>query len=276
VGFVKNYLFIESTANERVKQAVKLRDRRARELSQQFLIEGYRELLRAEQAKLQLEELYICPEFFLREENEQELIDLVEARGAKVFYFSPKAFEKMAYRESPGGLLGVAKMRHCDFSSLKKQFSKKHPFLLIAEGLEKPGNLGTILRSSDACGLDGILLCDRRTDIYNPNVVRASVGTLFHIPVVETDNSAALKWLREEGIQIIAATPSAEEFYTEIDMTGPIAIAIGEEKRGLSDFWMKNADRRGKIPMNGFSDSLNVSMAATLMMYEAVRQRCAK
>jgi TrmH family RNA methyltransferase len=275
VGRMSEYPYIESAVNSRVKNAVKLRERKFRQEQQLFLIEGYRELLRAEQANYPIKELYTCPEFFLGEE-EQELARRLESKGVSLFHFSKKAFEKAAYRQHPGGLLAVAEMRHCNFSSLEKRFSGRPPFLLIAEGVEKPGNLGTILRSSDACGLDGVLLCDRKTDIFNPNVVRASVGTIFHVPVVETDNEAALKWLHKQGIRILAATPAADHLYTHVDMKDSVAIAVGTEKEGLSDFWMENADYKMKIPMKGFSDSLNVSMAATLMLYEAVRQRCAR
>ena len=143
----------------------------------------------------------------------------------------------------------------------------------MAEGIEKPGNLGTILRSLDAAGGNGLLLADKGTDIFNPNVVRASIGTLFSTPIVETDSKSAIAFLKKQGIKIVAATPSAQKLYTEEDLTGPLAIAMGCEQLGLSDLFMQEADIQVKIPMLGAADSLNVAMATTLMLFEAVRQR---
>lgn len=121
--------------------------------------------------------------------------------------------------------------------------------------------------------MDALIVCDRCTDIFNPNVVRASVGTLFTVPVAQTSNGEAFRWLKEQGVSILAATPSAQKEYTEVDMRVPLAIAVGTEQLGLSDFWMKQADLQVRIPMCGAADSLNVAMATTLLMYEALRQR---
>ena len=145
--------------------------------------------------------------------------------------------------------------------------------LVVAEAIEKPGNLGTILRSSDATGVDGLIVCDRCTDIHNPNVVRASVGTLFTIPVVEAAGEETFRWLKKNNIAIVAATPHAEKLYTEVDMNRALAIAVGTEQLGLSELWMKHADIQVRIPMHGVADSLNVATATTLLLYEALRQR---
>jgi len=150
---------------------------------------------------------------------------------------------------------------------------KSNPFLIVAEAIEKPGNLGTILRTSDAVALDALILADRCTDIYNPNVVRASVGTLFTVPVIESGGKETLAWLKKNNIAILAATPHATLEFTKVDMTCPIAIAVGTEQLGLSELWMDSADIKVKIPMHGIADSLNVAMATTLLLYEAVRQR---
>jgi len=174
-------------------------------------------------------------------------------------------------------LIAVAKQQHLNLSDLEKIIQKKsNPFLVIAEAIEKPGNLGTILRSSDAVHLDALIVCDKCTDIHNPNVVRASVGTLFTVPVIDAKGKDTLDWLRKHGIKILAATPSAEEEYTDVDLTGPIAIAVGTEQLGLSDLWMNEADLKVRIPMLGVADSLNVAMATTLLLYEALRQRMKK
>ena len=154
--------------------------------------------------------------------------------------------------------------------------AKKNPFFLIAESIEKPGNLGTILRSCDAVGVDGVIVCDRCTDIYNPNVVRASVGTLFTVPVIEASREETLAWLKQHGVQILSSTPSTNLEYTEADLSGSIAIVVGTEQLGLSDTWLDAADLKVRIPMMGVADSLNVATATTLLLYEVLRQRRSK
>jgi TrmH family RNA methyltransferase len=143
----------------------------------------------------------------------------------------------------------------------------------VAEAIEKPGNLGTMLRSADAAGVDALILCDRCTDLFNPNVVRASIGTLFTVPVAEGTSDEVLQWLRDKGIVLLAATPHTDSVYAEVDLTGPVAITVGTEQYGLSDRWMAQADLKVKIPMFGQADSLNVATATTLFLFEAVRQR---
>ena len=180
----------------------------------------------------------------------------------------------MSYRDRPDGLLGIAPQKKMTFDDLEKTIKKGQlPFYVVAEAIEKPGNLGTILRSSDAAGVTGLIVCDRCTDIYNPNVVRASVGTLFTVPTIEAEGQQTLKWLKKQGIAILAATPEATLEFTEVDLNRPLAIAVGTEQLGLSDRWMKEADLQVRIPMNGVADSLNVAMATTLLLYEVNRQR---
>ncbi len=258
---------ITSLQNPKVKQVVRLRERRQREKSDRFLIEGYRELLRAIDAGRIIETLFICPEFFLGS-NEHALID---RSGAQVFSCPKHVFQKISYRDRPDGLLAIAPQSHLALEDLV--IPDAPPLYLVAEAIEKPGNLGTILRSSDATGVDALVVCDRCTDIHNPNVVRASVGTLFTVPVVEAEGKATLSWLKENGVSILAATPQATQNYTEVDMTKPLAIAVGTEQLGLSDLWMEQADIQVSIPMLGTADSLNVATATTLLLYEAIRQR---
>lgn len=267
----ENIPILTSLQNPRIKEVYALRDRRDRERSQKFIIEGYRELLRAIDADRKIEALFICPSIFLGT-NESHLIQRLVDKGTKIFRCDPKVFEKISYRDRPDGLIGIAPQEHQNLGDLRK-FLSPNPFLIVAEAIEKPGNLGTILRSSDAVNLDALILADRCTDIYNPNVVRASVGTLFTVPVIEAEGEETLKWLKTNGISILAATPSAKEEYTKVDMSGPIAIAVGTEQLGLSPLWMDNADIQVKIPMRGVADSLNVAMATTLLLYEATRQR---
>lgn len=266
-----NDLLLSSLQNPRIKQAIGLRERSARNQSGRFLIEGYRELLRAFQGGQPIEALFICPELFLGS-NENKLIGSIRQKGGQVFECTEKVFHKLSYRDRPDGLLAIGLQQPTSLGQLEKQL-RENPFLIVAEAIEKPGNLGTIMRSSDAVGVDGLIVCDRCTDIYNPNVVRASVGTLFTIPVVEAGGQETLDWLKERGIQILAATPSAKVEYTAVDMRGPLAIAVGTEQLGLSQKWMEKADLQVRIPMKGVADSLNVAMATTLLLYEALRQR---
>jgi TrmH family RNA methyltransferase len=260
---------ITSLQNPRVKQLVKLRDRRLRDETDVFLVEGYREIRRALEKNVALRELYYAPEWFLGE-NEPVLIAQAEAAGAKLFELTRDVFAKIAYRERPDGLMAVAPQWH---RALDELVLPPAPFILVIEAIEKPGNLGTIMRSADAAGVDAIIVCDPVTDIFNPNVVRASTGVLFAIPLVVAESPAALKWLQERKIRTVATTPSAETLYTEADLCGPLAIVMGSEQFGLGEFWLKNTDLRVRIPMAGQADSLNVAMATLITLFEAVRQR---
>jgi TrmH family RNA methyltransferase len=264
-------LDITSTQNPRLKTASHLRERRARDASGLFLIEGYREISRANAVQWPIVELFYCRELFLGS-NEDSLITALAARGTILYNCTPQVFAKLAYRDRPDGLVAVAKQQRTTLSQLA-QDTKEPPLLLLAEAIEKPGNLGTMLRSADAVGAHAVLVCDRCTDIFNPNVVRASVGTLFTVPVIETTSQAALEWLRSHKITVAAATPHASLNYTQAPLGGPLAIAVGTEQLGLSEFWLSHADTSVAIPMRGTADSLNVATAATLMLYEALRQR---
>lgn len=260
---------ITSLQNPRVKQLVKLRDRRARDEEGAFLIEGYREIRRALEKQVRLNELYFAPEWFLGE-NEPALLQAAETAGAQLFQLSKAAFAKAAYRERPDGLLAVAPQWHHQLEDLKLSAP---PFVLVVEAIEKPGNLGTILRSADAAGVDALIVCDPVTDLFNPNVVRASTGVLFAVPVVVTTSAAVRGWLRERGIRAVATTPAAEQLHTAADLNGPLAIVMGSEQYGLSDFWLREAEERVRISMAGLADSLNVAMATIITLFEAVRQR---
>lgn len=264
---------ITSVQNPKVKKGVKLKDRKERDATGLFLIEGYRELKRAADRHVVFQTLFICPQFFLGT-NEQGLIDQIRGQGGEVIVCSQSVFQKFSYRDRPDGMLAIAVQMQRSLKDLIAQLSsKKDPFLIVAESIEKPGNLGTILRSADAAGVDAVIVCDRCTDIYNPNVVRASVGTLFTLPVIEASSVDTLRFLEEQKIKVIAATPSAQQPFTAANLTGGIAIAVGTEQLGLSETWMRSADLKVSIPMYGVADSLNVATATTLLLYEAIRQR---
>lgn len=266
-------LKISSLQNPRVKQIVKLRDRREREERGVFLIEGYRELLRAVEAGRSIDELYFCPELFLGE-NETNLMHQIQKQGGAIFECTRAVFEKLSYRDRPDGLLGVSEQIKLGLKDLEILLKgKPYPFLVIAEAIEKPGNLGTILRTCDAVGADALIVCNACTDIHNPNVVRASVGTLFSIPVIEAEGEPLLQFLKNHAVHILAATPSATCSYTDVDLKQPLAVAFGTEQYGLSSLWMEASDLKVRIPMKGKADSLNVAMATGVLLYEVLRQR---
>lgn len=260
---------ITSLQNPRVKQLVRLRERRERDAAGLFLIEGYREVRRALEKGVAPQELYFSPDWFLGE-NEPALIEQARQAGAQLFELSKDAFAKVAYRERPDGLLAVATQWKSTLDELKLGAA---PFLLVCESIEKPGNLGTILRSADAAGCDAVILCDAVTDIFNPNVVRASTGVLFSVPVVVAESATVHAWLKAKGIRTAATTPHTDNLYTRTDLRGPLAIVMGSEQYGLSEFWMQGADVLVRIPMAGQADSLNVAMATIITLFEAVRQR---
>lgn len=266
---------LTSLQNPRVKEVVQLRDRRTRDSTNKFIIEGYRELLRAADANKKIDQLFICRELFLGE-NEEALIERLQAKKTQVIPCSETVFRKISYRDRPDGLVAVASQEHLDLQHLEKRLKNRNPFLVVAEAIEKPGNLGTILRSSDAVAVDALIVCDACTDIFNPNVVRASVGTLFTVPVIEASSADTLQWLKKHQIAIVAATPNAKDEFTNVSMTGPVAIVLGTEQLGLSDLWLNSADTLVRIPMLGVADSLNVAMATTLLLYEVLRQRTEK
>ncbi|SDR95713.1 RNA methyltransferase [Opitutus sp. GAS368] len=262
---------ITSLQNPRVKQLVKLRERRDRDEAGLFLVEGYREIRRALEKGVRPKELYFSPEWFLGE-NEPALIEQAQQAGAQLFELSKDAFAKVAYRERPDGLLAVAPQWKHGLTDLTLS---PRPFLLVVESIEKPGNLGTILRSADAAGCDAVIVCDAVTDIFNPNVVRASTGVLFSVPIVVADSASVHSFLVEKGIRVVATTPDTPNLYSHADLRGPLAIVMGSEQYGLSQFWLKESNLLVRIPMAGQADSLNVAMATIITLFEAVRQRTA-
>lgn len=264
---------ITSLQNTRIKEAVKLRDKRERDQTQTFLIEGFRELSRAVNGGVPLVTLFYSPSHFLGS-NENALIEEIRGQGVEILEVAKPVFEKLSYRDRPDGLLAIATQTHLTLTDLDYKLKKDHPpFFLVAEAIEKPGNLGSILRSSDAVGIDALFVCDHCTDIYNPNVVRASVGTLFTVPVIEVRSEDAIAWFKKHQIQIVATSPEGASSFTQTDLSGPVAIAVGTEQVGLSKRWLEAADITVSIPMKGIADSLNVAAATTLLLYEVLRQR---
>lgn len=253
---------ITSLQNPRIKHIVRLREeKKQRQKDGLILVEGFDELTFAIECGNKPLTVLSSPELASR---------TLSFPSAEQITVSRAVFEKISYRENPDGWLGILPMPSL---KLEDMTLSGIPLVLLAQSVEKPGNLGAILRTADAANVDVVLVCDPRADIWNPNVIRASRGAVFAVNVVEVDSSRALTWLRSKGMRVIAATPSASEIYTNVDMKEAIAIAVGTEDEGLTDFWMENADARVKIPMQGKVNSLNVSIAAALLTYEARRQR---
>lgn len=263
---------VSSLQNPGVKEVVKLRQRSHRDENALLIVEGYREVKRALDNSVPALKLFYCPALY-QGKNEPALVARCTELGVPLFECTEPVFMKIAYRDRPEGLLALCPQVHRTLADLRLP---DNPLVVVAERIEKPGNLGTMLRTADAAGADALVVCDRCTDVNNPNVVRASIGTLFTVPVAEASTAETLAWLKANGIRTVAATPHADKNYTEADLARPVAIVVGAEQYGLSDAWMTQADERVRIPMCGQADSLNVAAAATILLYEAVRQRSAK
>lgn len=260
---------ITSTQNDTVKRLVRLRDRRHRDDAGRFLIEGYRELGRAVERVVPIEVLYVCPDLFLGS-NEPALVQACRNAGATIVEMTEAPFRKASYRDRPEGLLAEARQFE---TGLDRLDLAGEPLLLVVEAIEKPGNLGTMLRTADAAGCRAVVVCDPTTDPFNPNVVRASLGTLFTIPLAVCTTEEAITVLTDRRIRTVATTPDTDTLLYDIDLTGPVALIVGSEQYGLSRRWLTAADHTARIPMAGSADSLNAAMAAAVSMFEAVRQR---
>jgi TrmH family RNA methyltransferase len=258
---------LTSVSNPRVKHLVGLRRRRQRDQSGLMLVEGYEELGLALSAGVVPVTLYYCPELA---RGDLATVDEVAALGSEVVSVSARVFEKVAYRESPDGWLAVVHTVPTDLTALTVE---ANPLTLVCESVEKPGNLGAMLRTADAVGAAAVIAARPITDWGNPNIVRSSKGTVFSVPVAAADSPDVLGWARQRSIQIVAATPDTDTVFTDVDFTGPTAIAVGSEKHGLSDEFLAAADVRVRIPMFGRVNSLNVATSAAIILYEALRQR---
>jgi TrmH family RNA methyltransferase len=259
---------ISSLQNNRIKNIHKL-STKARERKEQglFIIEGARELSLAVMGNYLLDSVYICPELFER----TDYPEVIRSISSDIVYeVSETVFQKIAYREGSDGILALAKPKN---NRLENLDVPKNPFFIVLEAVEKPGNLGAILRTADAAKVSGVIVCDPLVDIYNPNVVRSSVGCVFTVPIVVCNNEEALDFFKKNKIQTFAAELKAAQYYQDTDFTSSSAIIMGTEADGLSNFWLNQADKRIKIPMRGAIDSLNVSVSTAIISFEAMRQR---
>ena len=239
---------ITSVQNARIKHVVALQQKSSlRREEGLFVVEGQREIEHCRECGYEIVEEYV--------------------RDVNV---TPQVYEKMAYRGSTEGMIAVAK---CKDHSLARLQLKENPLIVILESVEKPGNLGAVLRSAEASGVDAVIVCDPLTDMYNPNLIRASIGGVFSVPTAVCTSQECIAFLKERGIKILTAQLQDSYEYYDYDMRAATAIVMGTESTGLTDQWRQAADAHIRIPMLGRLDSLNVSVSAAILMYEALRQR---
>lgn len=260
---------ITSRQNQRVKDAVRLRTRRNRDRQGLCLIDGVREVVQAIESGVACVEAFICEEACYSS-NSRDTVTILAATQAELLYVSPEVYEKLCFGEREEGVLVVAETPRRTLSDLDLP---ARPLVAVAEGIEKPGNLGAILRSADAAGVDAVIVADGRTDLFNPNTIRASLGTVFRDNVCEATTAEVVAWLQTHNLGIVAARPDAELPYTEADLSGGVAIVLGSEASGLSRAWGGADVQEVRLPMHGVADSLNVSTTAAVLFYEALRQR---
>ena len=265
---------ITSVHNPRVKQAIGLRDHRQRRQEQLILIDGVRELARAVAAGVELHEVFVCAELCQSAEA-RRLLEILPGGGRRVDV-SAAVFARLAYGHRSEGVVGVAAVGAPGAPGprrLEDLVLPANPLVAVLEGVEKPGNVGAVLRSADGAGVSALVVADPRTDLFNPNAIRASLGTIFSLPVAAAAPGDALAWLRSRGLQILAARVEGSVSYAAVDYRRPTAIVLGSEAAGLTSLWRGDDVRAIRLPMLGAADSLNVSAAAAVLFYEALRQR---
>ena len=253
---------ISSIQNPKIKLLTALQKKSAERRSRGvFVVEGQRELQHCVEAGFEVESLFVCKELFTGD---------FDVKNATVYTVSPKVYEHIAYRGSTEGVVAVVKCRERSLDDLELG---ETPLIIVLESVEKPGNLGAVLRAADAAKADAVIVCDPLTDLYNPNLIRASIGAVFTVPVVACDSSACIDFLKSKNIQILTAQLQDSSLYYETDMRCGVAIVMGTESTGLTQQWRLAADAHIRIPMLGRLDSLNVSVSAAILLFEAVRQR---
>ncbi len=259
---------ITSPQNPRIKSVYHLQKKRERDRTGLITIEGARELAQALRAGVVLREIYVCPQAMGGEAH--ALLGELRSRDIPLLTVGPTAFAKIAYREDSGGFVAVAERPR---TGLDRLAGSAGALFLVVDGVEKPGNLGALLRCADAAGSTGLIIGSPATDLYNPNAIRASLGAIFTVPMAVSKPAEAIAWLKGKGVRIIVTTPTAEIRYSDADLARSSAIVVGREDTGVSPSWIEAADLAVSIPMRGAIDSLNVSAAAAILLYEALRQR---
>ena len=276
---------ISSAQNPKIKRLLALqKDSSLRRECGLFVVEGRRELERCAAAGFTIDSIFFCPDIFgplslegpaLREGSRSDAPGLrvlqgQGTKGVKIFEVSREVYDRVAYRGGTEGIIAEVFTKSIGLSDLDMP---DNPLIMVLESVEKPGNLGAVLRSADAAGADAVLICDPLTDLWNPNLIRASTGTVFTVPTVACTSAEAITWLRKLGVQILTAQLQDSSLYYDCDMTRGTALVMGTESTGLSPQWREAATSHIRIPMLGTADSLNVSVSAAILLFEAVRQR---
>jgi RNA methyltransferase, TrmH family len=256
---------ITSLQNPKIKNVVALEKARERKAQNVFIIEGLKELSLATESGYRFKTVYFCPAII----SEEKISELIRDRNL-LLPVHESVFEKIAYRESTGGIIAIAEQKQHRLEDIKLS---KEPLVLILESVEKPGNLGAILRTADAAGVDAVIICDPQTDFYNPNVIRSSVGCVFTRQIASASSDQTISWLKQHNIKIYCTYLQASKPYHELDYLKGCAIVMGTEATGLSKLWVESSDTNIIIPMQGKIDSMNVSTAAAVVIFEAKRQR---
>jgi len=260
---------ITSLQNPRIKEAIHLQGRRARKQSGKTRIDGARELLRALEGGIKPQLVYICKEL-VRPGEGSEALRLCREKDVPLQEVSPQVSEKLAFGDRNEGLCAIVKWQPSQLENLRLSASA---LILVIVAIEKPGNLGALLRTADAAGVDAVILCDAVTDCSNPNAIRASMGTIFTLPLFQSSSEEAQAYLRSEGVEIFTTRPEASTPYWNADLAGATALVFGAEHEGLGEGWREASSTPLRIPMSGAADSLNVNVAAALVLFEARRQR---
>lgn len=267
---------ITSAQNQKIKEVVALMEKsRERRTSKLFVVEGTRETTACIRNGFTIRSIFFNNQIITPQQIEKIFPTITPATAQPaLFSLTPVAYSKIAYRENTEGIVAVVEEKRLQLDQVKFGRKWDQPLVLVVESVEKPGNLGALLRTADACGIDAVLVCDPLTDLYNPNLIRSSLGGIFTNQVVACSNEQALAWLRAHNINIFTAQLQDSEWYYNTNMVSPTAIVMGTESTGLTDFWRQASNAKIKIPMLGELDSLNVSVSAAVLCYEAVRQRC--
>lgn len=264
---IPNIKVIESHKNPVIKTLANLKNRRDRDEEQRYLIEGSKEIRRAFDANKSLKQLYYSPK--LLKDAGHILIEDLRAK-LEFIELSKEAFEKLSMRQNPDGMIALAEMQEQNLFDLDLP---SDALVLVIDGLEKPGNVGALLRTADAANVNAVFLTGKGTDIYNPNVIRSSLGSVFTRPVLSVETATLISFLQDRKIRLLATSPDASDTYWQTSFAGATAIVLGTEHEGLAETWFEQADATVNIPMHGMADSLNVATSGALLLYEALRQR---
>jgi TrmH family RNA methyltransferase len=260
-------VLISSKHNPTLKRLLELRQSKGRREQGLFLLDGQREIDRALATNRKIRAVYFCEKFPV----DAVVLEKLRERTVPFIDVAPEAFECLAYRENPYGIVAEVESWGTALADLK--LSQKPSLVLVAEFLEKPGNLGTLLRTADAAGADAVISCEAIGDLFNPNALRASQGAAFSVPYATGNREEVISWLRAQSLQIVATSPQATSSAWDLDYRQPTAFAMGSESRGLTDEFMTAADATVRLPMKGLGDSLNVAVSCGIVLYEALRQR---